>query len=898
MARDSYFYHFVDIDTGKDISEDIYRDDNEPCIGETVFCNGGTPYRVVDVHYRMEFKDYDDHGSTDNYYYTVTVEKINISEEERQRIGDVALAMSATGELIKERGNNTYMDISCGKLSLYDFRTLGRRVVFRWIDGIDLKALMEKLNVFSKEGLIDSLHYFFENMSDVGDFEERIIDKAHIPYATDYRTYSFDGGTWIVPKRVTTINRDIFADHDNGNLVYRLYSKIGIKTYWEIQHCTKEVVLPSRLKVIESHAFESCKALEKVHFGKVSTLRKHIGKVLKKIGESAFRNCENLTEIVLPDGLKEIGKEAFHQCKKLESVIFPKTLKSIGEEAFSGCVNLKNVVFPDSITDIECRAFENCKRLESVILPQKLSGLRLEAFKCCKNLKDIVIPDSVKAIEFGAFKFCDNLQGIIIPNSVERIGKEAFSNCEKLSSIHFGKGLEKIEKEAFAYCTNLKEIVFSDSLRSIGEGAFRNTGIEQLHFGEGLVKIEKKAFESCSNLKAITLSDSNLTIEHEAFEDCNNLMDVYFGKGLVEFKYDSFPEKNSKLTLHINKISYLNAYFLERDYIKYRSVVIDPDTATGKKVFPSNETCEAGELFEICDGTISLKKDCGIEIDGVLMIPEEVNGNKVTAIAESAFIGCRKVNTVIVPDSVVSIGKSAFSKCLCLANVTLPDGVKELPERVFQYCVSLSNITMPKHLEFIGDYAFCDCKQLMKMEIPDTVKTIGDSAFSGCRSLKTIILPQGIEMIPKSAFNECVGIEQITIPDTVKMIGKFAFWGCRSLSSFFMSDSVMRIGEAAFGATAWYDSQPDGVIYIGNIACDKKRTIAEEIVIRSGTKAIAEGMFDESYTSKLSSVIIPDSVMEIGKQKLKKRVSIKIPCGTRAKFKKLLPEYSQWLEEI
>ena len=80
-------------------------------------------------------------------------------------------------------------------------------------------------------------------MSDVEDFKTRIIDNARIPYTTDFRSYCFDGGgTWIVPKGVTIINRNTFADRDNRNLVYRLYSKIGIKTYWEIQHCTKEVV--------------------------------------------------------------------------------------------------------------------------------------------------------------------------------------------------------------------------------------------------------------------------------------------------------------------------------------------------------------------------------------------------------------------------------------------------------------------------------------------------------------------------------------------------------------------------------------------------------------------------------------------------------------------------------
>ena len=100
MARDSYYYSFAEKDTGMNLSEDIRRYDNEPRIGEIVSCNGGL-YQVIDVHYTSEFKDYDDHGSTDYYYYTVTVKRLYLSEEERQRIGNVALTMSATGELIK-----------------------------------------------------------------------------------------------------------------------------------------------------------------------------------------------------------------------------------------------------------------------------------------------------------------------------------------------------------------------------------------------------------------------------------------------------------------------------------------------------------------------------------------------------------------------------------------------------------------------------------------------------------------------------------------------------------------------------------------------------------------------------------------------------------------------------
>ena len=302
------------------------------------------------------------------------------------------------------------MDISCGKLSLY-YNT------FRWIDGIDLKALMEKLCVCSKDELVDRLQHCFEHMSDVEDFKRRIIiNKGCIPYTADSITYSFDGGTWIVPEGVTIINSDFFKDRDKRNLVYRLYSKIGIKTYREIKHC-KEVVLPSSLRVIDRYTFKSCKALEKVHFSKVSIYQKLIGRKVKveRIGDYAFCDCSNLIEIVLPNGLKEIG-----------------------EKAFSGCSNLKNIVIPNSVTDIKSGAFYGCKDLESVILPQTLKSIGKEAFSGCANLKNIVIPNSVTDIESGAFGYCANLQALTIPDSVTHIGRNAFEKCQNLS-LQIGK---------------------------------------------------------------------------------------------------------------------------------------------------------------------------------------------------------------------------------------------------------------------------------------------------------------------------------------------------------------------------------------------------------------------------------------------------------------------------
>ena len=115
------------------------------------------------------------------------------------------------------------------------------------------------------------------------------------------------------------------------------------------------------------------------------------------------------------------------------------------------------------------------------------------------------------------------------------------------------------------------------------------------------------------------------------------------------------------------------------------------------------------------------------------------------------------------------------------------------------------------------------------------------------------------------AFYENTDLKSVTIPDSVTSIGNAAFYGCTDLTNITIPDSVISIDHAAFEDTAWYDNQPDGLVYAGKVAyCLKgKGTYPAEIVIKDGTLSISEYMF--SYCEKLTNVTIPDSVMSIGR---------------------------------
>lgn len=200
-----------------------------------------------------------------------------------------------------------------------------------------------------------------------------------------------------------------------------------------------------------------------------------------------------------------------------------------------------------------------------------------------------------------------------------------------------------------------------------------------------------------------------------------------------------------------------------------------------------DEELQPGDVFVDGDLKYTVLEDGSLEVTDFasddlketveeLIIPEEVNGKKVTSIGKFAFFEA-SITSVTIPDSVTKIGDCSFDFCKLLTSVTIPNSVTTM-----------------------GKTGFYGCKSLTSVKLSDNVTTIGEFAFGGCHSLTSVTIPDSVTTIDNGAFQFCISLTSITISNSVSTIGEFAFNGCESLTTVNYSGTkaeweAIKIGE-------------------------------------------------------------------------------------------------------
>lgn len=284
------------------------------------------------------------------------------------------------------------------------------------------------------------------------------------------------------------------------------------------------------------------------------------GAPVTKIGQAAFKGCDKITSVHLPDGVKEIDVGAFRDC-----------------------TSLKNIDIPDSVVKIENAAFLNTPWLEGIYestpgneiyigstfykyrgeMPENtklvvrdgttfISGyLTSSASNYKKNLIEVVIPEGVTEIEDAAFYECMSLKKITLPSTLKTIGAAAFQSCHALTDVNIPEGVNTIKSRAFRGCSALNSINIPSTVETIGDSAFSNCeALKSITIPNGVKDIQNEAFSSCSSLESAVISSEKL--ENYVFRNCPNLKDITLTKSVKYIFTDALSKIYSDFTLHVS----------------------------------------------------------------------------------------------------------------------------------------------------------------------------------------------------------------------------------------------------------------------------------------------------------------------------------------------------------
>ena len=91
------------------------------------------------------------------------------------------------------------------------------------------------------------------------------------------------------------------------------------------------------------------------------------------IASTALYN-ENVSSVSIPSTVTYIGNSAFRGCSQLSEIVIPDSVVSIGQYAFSAS-GLVSVDIPDSVTTLDRGAFERCSRLTDISIGSGITEL-------------------------------------------------------------------------------------------------------------------------------------------------------------------------------------------------------------------------------------------------------------------------------------------------------------------------------------------------------------------------------------------------------------------------------------------------------------------------------------------------------------------------------------------
>ena len=555
----------------------------------------------------------------------------------------------------------------------------------------------------------------------------------------------------------------------------------------------KEVVLPDVIESVNG-AFCGCSTLTNIVVSETNPNFYFENGCLQGRDQTLYWCDENKSEVVIPEGVIRLGQYICTENNEIEKIVLPTTLAYYSGGEFVRCPKLKMIEIASGNVNFT---------FEDGVLYYLMDGVKRDVLMALQSLTSVTLADTVNTIQGWVFGNNTNLTEIVIPASVTSIGYDVFNGCVNLKSVYFEGNAPWSYGVFYGAPADLVAYVREGSCGWAGEGSFELPEYwpnnQDSYWGRPVCRWEGS--EPIRYTVRFDIGKYGLRTGGGELEQS-----VIGGKDATT----PIVEANDGFTFvgwDADAMCVLSDMTVRAKYKRIGALEdgVHTETVDGYTWTFKIENCEAtiGCFDEW--GNVSWQRAVEPEPAGELTIPGMLGGCSVVALGCDAFVSCGQLNAVTIPDSICDLQSDCFSCCYGLNSLQIPEGVTNL-----------------------GDWAFCNCN-LKAINLPDGLLCIGDGAFHGTY------------------------LRDICIPKTVVEIGEGAF--------ALMNGEGLNI--TVDPANEKFSSQ-DGALYdkLKEVLLAWPRT--RRIDLKEGLRKICRSVFNGNTGNMGASITLPSSLEEIG----------------------------------
>ncbi len=551
---------------------------------------------------------------------------------------------------------------------------------------------------------------------------------------------------------------------------------------------------------------------------------------ITKLGLSAFKDFENVTELTIPITLDSVVSDiypAFEGCSSIKKINFTGGDNGYGfSYALKEDINcwyqhtpwhqsrdvLKEINFADEVKGIGSNAFRELQ-ITSLVLPDSVVALGDSCFVDCSEITDLTIPVSLNPYgnyRCPAFKGCSIIQNITITNGNGIPFDYWDLKADWWTSYHSDLTPWNMN------CEIPKTIIISDDVTDLGKYMFHYCNIREITVPISLDLTECKAFDGYNQyygLKKVTVTKgTGAAVDYsihagEGYSDpyCTlspwnnapNLETVIVAEGVTHLGDCTFCCKMENLILP-NSLTSLGDYVFAGSFIKNLTIPISLN-ATWLDDKPAFH-----DVYYI--ETVNFTPGSGYGFDYAAY-----KGSNCWYQHTPWYQSRSTLKEINFSEGITHIGSDAFRE-LNITSLVIPNSVDTLGPHAFYNLTNLTLLSIPATLNSVGFYkypAFEGCANIKKMKFTGS----GDWFEYDLFDTQSSYFRYTPWQFSKSALNS------VEILYGVSSVGSFAFKGCTALKFIDISKSVTILGDKAFDGQFYdYDGVKELKQTVNNLA--------------------------------------------------------------------------------